>query len=58
MSDNLKIRQPEDRTKINVNEAWELKYWTQHFGVSEQKLKDAVKAVGVSVAAVKLHLGK
>ena len=58
MSDNLKIRQPQDPTKINVHEPWELNYWTTHLGVSEQKLKDAVKAVGVSVSAVKRHLGK
>jgi Protein of unknown function (DUF3606) len=58
MNDNLRIRQPQDPTKINVHETWELKYWTQHLGVSEQKLKDAVKAVGVSVTAVKRHLGK
>jgi hypothetical protein len=58
MTDDLNIRQPQDGTKINVHEAWELKYWTKHLGVSEQQLRDAVKAVGVSVAAVKRHLGK
>lgn len=58
MTDNLKIRQPQDPTKINVHEAWELDYWTKKLGVSAQQLKDAVKAVGVTVTAVKKHLGK
>jgi hypothetical protein len=58
MSDDLKNRGPADRSKINVHEKWEVDYWTKHFGVSEQKLRDAVKAVGVSADAVKRHLGK
>lgn len=57
MADNLKIREPQDRTKINVNETWELEYWTKKFNVSAEKLKTAVKAVGPSVAKVKVHLG-
>lgn len=56
--DNLNIRRPQDPTKINVNESWEVRYWTQALGVSEQQLRAAVKAVGVSTAAVKRHLGK
>lgn len=58
MTDNLNIRRPQDPTKINVHESWEVRYWTHHFGVSEQQLKDAVKAVGVSAAAVKKRLGR
>ena len=58
MSDNLHIRRPQDPTKINIHESWEVRYWTQHFGVSEQQLKAAVNAVGVSTAAVKHYLGK
>ena len=58
MSDNLKIRRPEDPTKINVHESWELRYWTQALGVTERQLKDAVGVVGVSVSAVKRYLGK
>jgi hypothetical protein len=41
-----------------VNEPYEVSYWTKTLGVSEQKLRDAVKAVGVSVAAIRKHLGK
>jgi hypothetical protein len=57
MSDNLKIRQPQDPTKINVHESWELDYWSKKFGVSKDKLVQAVDAVGPLVAKVKQHLG-
>lgn len=58
MSDDLSNRGPTDRSRINVHEAWEVKYWCKHFGCTEAELKAAVKAVGVSAAAVKKHLGK
>ncbi|WP_447988347.1 DUF3606 domain-containing protein [Achromobacter spanius] len=56
MSDDLTNRGPQDRARINVNEDHELRYWTKELGVSEQQLIEAVKAVGVSVEAVKQHL--
>ena len=56
MSDNLKDRGPQDRSRVNVNEDWELRYWTKEFGVSEQQLRDAVKKVGVSADAVRKEL--
>jgi len=58
MSDDLTNRGPQDRARINVNEDHELRYWTKELGVSEQQLKEAVKAVGVAVEAVKEHLRK
>ncbi|CAB3671632.1 MULTISPECIES: DUF3606 domain-containing protein [Achromobacter] len=58
MSDDLKNRGPQDRARINVNEAHELRYWTKELGVTEAQLREAVKAVGVSAAAVREHLGK
>jgi hypothetical protein len=57
MSDNLKIRQPLDAKKVNVHEQWELSYWTKQLGVSAERLKQAVQAVGPMVADVKRHLG-
>lgn len=57
MPDNLKIRQPEDPTKVNVNESWEVDYWTKKWSVTPAKLKEAVKAVGPLVAKVKQYLG-
>ncbi|AVR99031.1 DUF3606 domain-containing protein [Pseudoduganella armeniaca] len=58
MSDNLQNRGPQDRSRINVNEPWELRYWTKELGLSEDELREAVKAAGTSVNAVREHVGK
>lgn len=57
MSDNLKIKRPLDAKKINVNEPWELDYWTKTLNVSADRLRQAVRAVGPMVDDVKRHLG-
>jgi hypothetical protein len=58
MSDNLKIRQPQDPKQVNTHETWEVDYWSKKFGVTPEKLKQAVKAVGTQVTKVQQHLGK
>lgn len=58
MADNLQNRGPQDDARVNVNQAWEVTYWTKKFGVTEAKLREAVKAVGVMVVDVKKYLGK
>ena len=47
-----------DRDRINVNEDYELQYWTKALGVSADELREAVKAVGPTAAEVRQHLGK
>jgi len=46
----------QDRTRIDVNEDYELRSWSKKFGVSVDQLRAAVKAVGTQVAAVQQHL--
>lgn len=58
MSDNLQNRGPADRSRVNVNESWEVRYWCKEFGCTEDQLRSAVRAVGVSAAAVRAHLRK
>mgnify|MGYP003619412218 FL=1 len=58
MADDLKNRGPQDRARVNTTEQWELSYWTKQFGVTEQQLKDAVRAVGPMVVDVQKHLNK
>lgn len=58
MTDDLKNRGAQDRTRVNVNEAHEVQYWTRKFGVSEPQLRAAVQAVGVSAEAIRQHLAK
>ncbi|RZI89382.1 MAG: DUF3606 domain-containing protein [Variovorax sp.] len=58
MSDDLSNRGAQDRSRININEAHEVRYWTDRFSVSETALRLAVAEVGVSADAVAQHLGK
>ncbi|WP_312309188.1 DUF3606 domain-containing protein [Stenotrophomonas indicatrix] len=58
MSDDKKNTGSPDRDRINVNEDYELQYWTKALGVSADQLRAAVKAVGPTAVAVRKHLGK
>lgn len=58
MPDDTSNRGAQDRARINVNEVHEVRYWTEALGVSEEKLREAVAAVGVSADAVRQYLGK
>lgn len=58
MSDNKNNPGSPDRDRINVNEDYELQYWTKALGVSAEELREAVKAVGPTAAAVRAHLKK
>lgn len=58
MTDDRKNTGSPDRDRINVNEDYELQYWTKALGVSADELRAAVKAVGPTAAAVRKHLGK
>ncbi len=58
MSDDLTKRRPQDASKINIHEPYEVEYWTKKFGVSKAKLEAAVAAVGVSAAKVEEYLKK
>ena len=54
--DNLNRRVPEDPQKININQSWEVEYWTKKLLISEKKLRTLVAKVGVNVADVKKEL--
>lgn len=58
MADDLKNRGPADRSRVNVNEAWERAWWCKKWGVSDDELRNAVQAVGASADSVAKHLGK
>jgi hypothetical protein len=58
MSDDLSNRGPADRSRVNVNESWEVRYWCKEFGCTEEQLREAVKAVGVMAADVRQHFRK
>ncbi len=56
--DNLEKKGPPDGIRINIHESWELRDWAKHFAVTEAKIIEAVKAVGVMTKDVKTYLRK
>lgn len=58
MSDDKTKRRPQDASKINIHEPYEVNYWTAKWNITKSQLVTAVKAVGVSSSAVARHLGK
>jgi hypothetical protein len=58
MSDDPSKRGPQDRIRISLSEDYEVRFWTQKFGVTAADLRDAVKKVGRSAKAVEAELAK
>ncbi|WP_426269267.1 DUF3606 domain-containing protein [Dyella kyungheensis] len=58
MSDDKTNRGPRDADRVNVNEDYEVRYWTKKWGVTEAQLKDAVRRAGVMAKDVAKALGK
>lgn len=56
MADNPDYTDGRDDSRININQAHELRYWTEKWGISEAVLRSAVAAVGVLVKDVEAWL--
>ncbi|PZR86544.1 MAG: DUF3606 domain-containing protein [Stutzerimonas stutzeri] len=56
MADDTSKRGPQDRSRISLSEDYEVRYWTDKFGISKEQLEDAVKKVGSSADAVEAEL--
>jgi len=54
---NLTKKERPDRSKINMRDPREIKYWTKALRVSEDELQKAVAKVGNSAATVRKELG-
>jgi hypothetical protein len=52
MADDLSNKGPADRSRINLREPYEVQYWADKFGVSKERLSEAVRKVGHSADAV------
>jgi predicted double-glycine peptidase len=50
------LKGEQDRSRINLSEDYEVRYWTQKFGVTAADLRDAIKKVGNSAKAVEKEL--
>jgi hypothetical protein len=58
MSDDKSQRGGADRSRINLEQDYEVRDWSKSLGVTEAELTAAVKAVGNSAEKVKEYLGK
>lgn len=56
MADNSKQAGRHDDSRININQDYEVRYWCEKLGVSEEQLKSAVAKVGSLVKHVREHL--
>lgn len=58
MADDKSKRAKPDRSRINMSEDDEVRYWTKHLGVSRAELQRAVDKVGNTASAVRKELGR
>ena len=54
--DNKSKTGKSDDSRINVNESYELQYWSEKLNLSREELRNAVKAVGSDVKEVSQYL--
>jgi hypothetical protein len=50
--------QAQSPLEININDASEVRRWTQHWNVSEVELRKVIAEVGTEVSEVRTALGK
>ena len=58
MADDKSNRGPADRLRINVNEPYEVAYWTKELNVTTVRLKQLVARHGVMAADIRTVLAK
>jgi hypothetical protein len=56
MSDDKTNASGQDRKRINVHQDYELRDWSKKFGVTPDRLKEAVAAVGAQAEKVESYL--
>lgn len=58
MSDDLSNKGQQDRSRIAMQEAHEVRYWTETLGLSKEQLQELVDRVGNSANAVRQELAR
>ena len=56
MLDDPTKKRPQDSSRINTNERSELDYWAKKFGVTRDRVRQAVEKVGTSPEAVEREI--
>jgi hypothetical protein len=55
MSDNKNNIRKSDRDRIGLTDDYEVRHWSKRFGVTSEKLKEAVKEAGPMVKNVEAY---
>lgn len=58
MADDLRHRGEPDRSRINMNEDYEVRHWMKAFGATREELEEAIRRVGNGADAVRQELGR
>ena len=45
-----------DKTRIDMNQSYQVAYWKERFGVSEEELGEAVRAAGALARKVEAYM--
>lgn len=56
MDGERRRRTPDDRSRINLSEHYEIDFWTSRFQCSEAELRDAVNRLGTCAHVVRTFL--
>ena len=56
MADGKSNRGGQDRSRISMSEDYEVRYWTEKFGVSKEELQGAIERVGNYASVVEQEL--
>lgn len=56
--DDLANKNLRDRSKINLRENLEVKYWCRELGIDKARLRQLIEKVGNSAATVRKELGQ
>ena len=57
MADDRSLRGGQDRTRVNIDQDYEAKYWAAKWGVSQEELRAAVAKVGPMASDLERHFG-
>lgn len=56
--EEINKERPQDPSRINISQPWELQIWAKHFGVSEGKILQAVTTVGVMIKDIEGYFNR
>jgi hypothetical protein len=53
MSDDKSNRGSQDRSRINLNEDYEVRYWCREFGIAPDRLRELIGQLGDSAETIR-----